>query len=261
LSITRGYLASAPVHKELKLYVRRLSWASASFAILADIAMGTLGGSLKFREHVTGRFADILSHMFMAVATIRRFIAEGEREEDLAIVKMSLKFNLHEIQKAFDGIFDNMYGVKQKGASSKILFGTLHFIFKDILGAWSRINSIGSQATDHLKSVVVEKMLYDDKVRGHLVDGIYNPKDSEDPVGRLNHARTLALEAMGIDKKVYKARKSGVLPRIKGPGLYEAALAKNIVTQSELDTLKKAAEARWDAIQVDAFDEKSYKGC
>jgi len=259
LSLARGYLASAPVHRELKIYVRRLSWASASFAILADIAMGTLGGSLKFREHVTGRFADILSHMFMATATIRRFIAEGEREEDLAIVKMSLKFNLTEIQRAFDGIFDNMYGVKQKGAG-KILFGVLHFIFKEILGAWSRINSIGSQATDHLKGVVVEKMLYDDKVRSHLVDGIYSPNNPEDPLGRLNYARRLAIEAMAIDKKVYKARKTGVLPRVKGAALYDAALAKNVVTQSELDILKKAAEARWDAIQVDAFDEKSYKG-
>lgn len=259
LSVTRGYLASAPVHSELKVYVRRLSWASASFAILADLAMGTLGGSLKFREHVTGRFADILAHMFMATATIRRFIAEGERQEDLAIVKMSLKFNLTEIQKAFDGIFDNMYGVKQKGFG-KMLFGGLHFIFKEIIGAWSRINSIGSQATDHLKGVVVQKMLYDDTVRSHLVDGIYSPSNPQDPVGRLNHARKLSVEAFEIDKKVYKARKSGALPRVKGAALYEAALAKSVVTQAELDILKKAAEARWDAIQVDDFDEKSFRG-
>lgn len=259
LSVTRGYLASAPVPSDLKIYVRRLSWASASFAILADLAMGTLGGSLKFREHVTGRFADILSHMFMATATIRRYLAEGERKEDLPIVKMALKHNLCEIQKAFDGIFDNMYGVKQKGFVNKVLFGTLHFIFKEVIGAWSRINSIGSQSTDYLKGVVVDKMLHDDNVRDNLCKGIYIPKDTNEAVGRLNHARKLSIEAASIDKKVYKARRSGVLPRVKGAALYEAALAKSVVTQAELDILKKAAEARWDAIQVDDFDETSYK--
>jgi acyl-CoA dehydrogenase len=258
LSVTRGYLASAPVSSGLKLYVRRLSWASASFAILADLAMGTLGGSLKFREHLTGRFADILSHMFMATATIRRFISEGEREEDLALVKMALKLNLTEIQKAFDGIFDNMYGVKKKGFNA-FVFGVLHFIFKDLLGAWSRINSLGSQATDHLKEVVVNKMLYHDGVRSHLCDGIYNPKSPHDPTGRLNHARSLAIEALEVDKKVYKARRSQVLPRLKGSALYEAALSQGVITQQESDLLKKAAEARWDAIQVDDFDETQYR--
>lgn len=259
LSVTRGYVASAPVPSELKVYVRRLSWASASFAILADLAMGTLGGSLKFREHVTGRFADILAHMFMATATIRRYLAEGEKESDLAFVKMSLKFNLSEIQKAFDGIFDNMYGVKQKGLVNQVLFGALHFIFKDILGAWSRINSIGSQATDYLKGVVVEKMLYDHQARLNLCGGIYSPNNTKDPVGRLNNAHKLSLEAQSIDKKIYQARRAGVLPRVKGQALYDAALGKGLVTQAELDILKKAAEARWDAIQVDDFDEKEFK--
>jgi acyl-CoA dehydrogenase len=259
LSLTRGYLASAPVSGPLKPYVRRLSWASASFAILADLAMGTLGGSLKFREYLTGRFADILSHLFMATATLRRFIAEGEPEKDLAVVKMSLKWNLFEIQKAFDGIFDNMYGVEQKSLFGKILFGSLHFLFKEVLGAWSRINSLGSQATDHLKSVVVDKMLYDEEFRNHLVSGIYTPQDAKDPVGRLNHARALSLKAMDIDKKIYSARRKGVLPRVKGEALYQAALEKGVVTQAELDVLKQAELARWDAIQVDDYDEHSFK--
>jgi len=44
LSISRGYLARSPVNGPAARYYRRLAWASASFALLADIAMGTLGG-------------------------------------------------------------------------------------------------------------------------------------------------------------------------------------------------------------------------
>ncbi|MCS6837789.1 MAG: DUF1974 domain-containing protein, partial [Bdellovibrionaceae bacterium] len=257
LSISRGYLAAGVGPRGLKQYVRRLQWASASFAILADLAMGTLGGALKFREHITGRFADILSHMFMATATLRRYIADGERTEDLALVKMILKWNLSEIQRAFDGIFDNMYGVRQRGIKG-IVFGVLHYVFKEIIGAWSRINSIGSQATDHLKGVVVQELLFNDDFRKRLCDGIYVPNNPQDPLGRLNWARSLCVQAMRVDQKVTQARKLGKLPRLKGVALYEAAIQAGVISKEEWSIWQQAEAARWDAIQVDDFDEKTY---
>ena len=61
LSLTRGRLAMSPYGGPTASYYKKLSWASASFAIMADIAMGALGGKLKFKEKITGRFADIFS--------------------------------------------------------------------------------------------------------------------------------------------------------------------------------------------------------
>ena len=88
-------------------YFQKLSWASASFAIMSDIAMGTMGGKLKIKEKLTGRFADILSWMFIITATLRRFKEEGERKEDLPFVHYSMSVGFGEIQNAFDGIFAN----------------------------------------------------------------------------------------------------------------------------------------------------------
>lgn len=258
LSLTRGYVAPAPVHKELKMYVRRLTWASASFAILADLAMGTLGGSLKFREKITGRFADILAWMYISTATLRRFQAEGERTEDLAFAKFVLKHALTEIQRSFDGIFDNMYGVKQKTFVGKILFGTLHLIFKEVLGLWSRVNSIGSQASDHLQGVVSQAVLRGGDLRTRLTEGIYIPTSTDEQVGRLDNAMALAIQAQAIEQKVSRARREKVLPRIKGEELLKAAKEKNVITAAEYDTLKKAADARWNAIQVDDFNKEQY---
>ncbi|MDZ4084966.1 MAG: acyl-CoA dehydrogenase, partial [Bdellovibrionales bacterium] len=56
LSWTRGLLAFSPVGGSTARYYRKLSWASATFAIMADIAMGSLGGTLKARQMITGRF-------------------------------------------------------------------------------------------------------------------------------------------------------------------------------------------------------------
>lgn len=258
LSVTRGYLASAPVHPELKLYARRLAWASASFAILTDLGMGTLAGTLKFRGKITGRFADILAWMYISTAVMRRVEAEGGKSEDIAFAKYVLKHALAEIQKAFDGIFDNMYGFKTKGIGQKLTFGTLHFVFKTVLGSWSRINSIGSQASDHLQHVLCGYMLTQSEVRNRLVEGIYIPKSNDQQLTRLENAMGLVLKAESIEAKVYKARKAGALPRLKGAALMEAAREKSVISADEYATLKKAQDARWEAIQVDDFTQAAY---
>ena len=85
----------------MRRYFRRLSWTSASFAILADIAMGSLGGQLKMKEKITGRFADILGHMYISTAVLRRFEADGRKEEDLPFVHYFMKYNMSRDPKVF----------------------------------------------------------------------------------------------------------------------------------------------------------------
>jgi acyl-CoA dehydrogenase len=257
LSLTRGYAAYFKYSGPLKLYYRRLEWASASFAICADLAMGTLGGNLKFREKITGRFADILAWMYIATATLKRFEAEGQRPEDLAYAKFVLKHALSEIQKAFDGIFDNMYNVEQKGFG-KVLFGVLNVIFKEVLGSWSRLFSIGSRASDHLQHVVVSGVLKGGAIRDRLTEGIYLPDNTDEHVGRLDHAMKMVHQSEAIEKKVRDAVRSGRLAKKKGPALFEDARSQNMITEAEFSLWKEAALVRYDAILVDEFSQKQY---
>ncbi|MFQ5583077.1 MAG: acyl-CoA dehydrogenase, partial [Calditrichia bacterium] len=83
LSLTRGYLAKSPVSGSSARYYKKIAWASASFAFMADVAMGLYGGNLKRKEKLTGRFADIFSWLYLGTAVLRRFEAEGQRKEDL----------------------------------------------------------------------------------------------------------------------------------------------------------------------------------
>jgi acyl-CoA dehydrogenase len=259
LSVTRGYVTYFNYGGPLKMYYRRLAWASASFAILADLAMGTLGGSLKFREKITGRFADILAWMYIATATLRRFEAEGRRESDLAYARYVLKHALSEIQNAFDGIFDNMYNVEQKGFGGQVLFGFLNFFFKEILGTWSRMVTIGSHASDHLQHVVVSEVLKGGELRDRLTDGIYIPKDAKtEHVARLDQTMKLVHQSEAIEKKVRDAVRKKVLAKQKGPALYEAAKAQGVISAEEFSLWKDAAAARYDAILVDEFTQEQY---
>lgn len=247
LSLTRGYLAGIPSNSgPLAVYYRRLVWSSASFAIWSDIAMGTLGGTLKLKEKLTGRFADILSWMYICSAVIRRFEAEGRRPEDLAFVRFSLKYGLQQIQTGFDGIFDNL------------TVPGLSWLVKGFIGAWSRINSLSSQITDNLTHAMVDVMIQDNPTRDRMIEGMYIPKDINEQVGRLHHAFKIVNQADAAEKKIRKAIKEGRLPKKKPHMLIDDALSKAIITANDKDVLMKSESVRFDAVQVDDFNAEQY---
>lgn len=247
LSWSRGYLASAPAsHSEMKRYYRRLQWASATYAIMADIAMAALGGELKLREKITGRFADILAYMYMATSVLRRFEAEGRREEDLPFVHYNLKSCMAEIQKGFDGIFDNL---KVPG---------LRWFFKGWIGSWSRINSIGSQASDGWSHAIASSMLQDGSVRDRLTQGIFLPTKEGEQLHRLENAFSLVLKAEAVEKKIKKAIRDGLLARKKIALLLDEARGKNVISEEEYKLIQLSDSVRYDAILVDDFSEEEY---
>ncbi|MBC7419342.1 MAG: acyl-CoA dehydrogenase [Bdellovibrio sp.] len=261
LSLTRGYLTSTPsgVHPKIKIHYRRLNWASATFAILADIAMGSLGGQLKMKEKITGRFADIFSNMYMSMCVLRRFQEEGQREEDLPYVQFFLKYSMTEIQKGFDGLFDNL---KIPG---------LRWFFKGVLGAWSRINSIGSQATDGWSHLIAASMMKAGEQRDRMTVGIYwmgekshgmdkvtAASTTNDQTARLENAFVIVTKAEAAEKKIRSAIKAGSIPKKKGKASWDDALARKIISDEEYRLLSEADKVRYDAILVDDFSEKEY---
>ncbi|OFZ29659.1 MAG: acyl-CoA dehydrogenase [Bdellovibrionales bacterium RIFCSPHIGHO2_01_FULL_40_29] len=263
LSVTRGYLASAPAgtHPKIRIHYRRLSWASATFAILADLAMGGLGGQLKMKEKITGRFADIFSHMYMVTCALRRFKEDGQPKEDLPYLQFYVKNSMCEIQKGFDGLFDNLK-----------IFGPVRWIIKGFFGAWSRINSIESQATDGWSHLISSSMMTAGAQRDRLTSGIYWVMDSThgtaavkaraevgDQTARLENAFNVVTKAEIAEKKIRSAIKSGVIPKKKGPASWDDALAKKVISDDEHQLLREADKVRYDAILVDDFTETAYQ--
>ncbi len=261
LSISRGYLASAPAgtHPKVRIHYRRLSWASATFAILADVAMGSLGGQLKMKEKITGRFADIFANMYMSTCVLRRFKEDGQKEEDLPYVQFFLKQSMADIQKGFDGLFDNL---KIPG---------LRWLFKEVFGAWSRINSIGSQATDGWSHLIANSMMYFTEQRDRLTAGIYWVTESThgretvlarskiDQTARLENAYTVVSKAEVAEKKIRSAIKVGSISKKKGKLAWDEALGKKIISDEEYKLLSEADQVRFDAILVDDFSESEYQ--
>ena len=249
LSVTRGWLAGSPVGGPVAQYYRKLSWISASFATMADIAMGTLGGTLKFREKITGRYADILSWMYMGTCVLRRFEADGRRKEDLPFVHFCLQQALAKIQRAFDGIFENIGGPLGLG-----------WFFRVVVRAWSHVNALEDEPADSVTHEIARLIQTDGEQRVRMTEGIYYPKQEGEALKRLEDTFTVVKAAEGTEKKIRKALKEKKLPKVKGAQLVEEALKANVITQAEAVNLKKAEEMRLDAITVDDFSQDEYLG-
>lgn len=242
LSLSRGYLAGSPVSGPAATYWRRLAWGSATFAFLADLAMGTLGGDLKRKEKLTGRFADVFSWMYLATAVLKRWEAEGRTREDAPFFHWAMQYALHQMQEAFDGLFANL---KVPGAT---------WLFRGPLAAWSRLNRLAAPPSDGLGHRVAAAMQVPGPQRDRLFGGVYIPDDLERPLGRLEHALGVCTAAEGVARKLRDAVKAKRLPKAHPAALVPQAVEAGIITPQEAALLQRAEAVRADAVAVDSFE-------
>ena len=246
LSLSFGLIARSPVQGPTAKYIRKLMWASASFAVLTDLLMGALGGDLKRRGKITGRGADILSWLFICTATLRKWQADGKKEEDLPLIDWIMQYGLHQIQEAFDGIYNNL-DVRGIG-----------WLFKGPIRWWSRLHPLSSLPSDALGATIAKINQKYGEQRDRLSQGIFIPQDVKDPLGRLDHALRLNFAIGGIEKKIRMALSTGQIKKDAPVKMVQAALDLNLVSKAEAKLLEDAYIARNDAIQVDDFTEEEY---
>ena len=247
LSVSRGNLTSSPVDGPAATYYRKMSWAAASFATIADIALGTLGGGLKRKEKISGRFADIFSWLYLGNAVLTRFEKDGRPEEDLPFFEWAMEHALKEMQDGFDGLFENLD------------IPVLGSILKGPIALWSRVNPLGTGPTDKMGHKVAEAMQVPGEQRNRHTSGIYVDEDPSDPLGRLELAMRLTHETADLERRIYDAVKSGRLPRTSPPQAVKLAVKRGIISEDDAQALKKAQEARDNAIEVDSFALEEYK--
>ena len=246
-SITRGRIAPSPVGGPSAPYYRKLAWASASFAFLTDLALAGLGGTLKRKEKIAGRFADIFSWMYLANATLVRFEVEGRRPDDLPFFKWGMDYAFHRIQEGFEGLYENLE------------IPGLSFLMKGPMALCARTNPIGRHPSDTLGHTVAKAVQVYGSQRDRHTEGLFISDDVSDPVGRLDHALRLTQETDALERRLRDAVRSRQLPRPRtDEDLISSGLAEKLITEKEADRLREAAKARSEAISVDEFTPDEY---
>jgi acyl-CoA dehydrogenase len=249
LNLTRGHLAPSYSSnlKRISHYERKLAWAAVTFAFLSDLALIGFGGNLKRREKITGRFADLISWMYLGTATLRRFAAEGHQSEELPLVNWSMQYTFFQMQQAFEGILTNL---------------PIPGLLRGAIAWWWRLNPIGTMPSDELGSEIARSMQTPSAQRDRLTEGIYipafSPIDTE-ALARLERAFDLCYQSELVLQKIKTAIASGQLPNAKPETIIDLALANNAIAPEEAKIVREAELASQDAIQVDSFSAIEYQ--
>jgi len=236
--LTGARFTPAPGAAETRGHFRRLSRLSASFALAADMAMLFLGGDLKRREKISGRLGDILSYLYLASCTLKRWHDDGRQQTDLPLAQWAVEDAENRIQEAFYGLFEN-FPVRPVGWLLRLLVFPFGRTFR--------------APDDALGHRVARLLMEDSPARDRLTAGMFIQRYEADPVGRLEVALQRVAEAEAIEAKVRAAVRSGAVREFAAGERITTAVRLGVITAVEAETLKRYDELRRACIMVDDF--------
>lgn len=219
-------------------HYRHLSRLSSNFALLTDFALLSLGGSLKRRERLSGRMADILANLYLCSATLKHFEEQGEPEADIPLLDYACTLTLHRTQQAMLAAFHNL----PMTWLAKIL-RTLIFPY----------GKPYSPPDDKLIHTVAQLALEPSATRDRLTCGIYITNDPHDRMGRIEDALHKTLAAADTEKQLHKLMKSGQITAHNIDEAIAEAREKGLLDTFSAERLTLARKAVSSAIRVDAF--------
>lgn len=244
--LTGGSFITPPkkAGQHVKTY-KRLTHLSTNFALLSDIALLSLGGDLKRKEGLSGRFADALSWLMICSATLKRFIDEGETEAQKPLLDWTMAHGMKQVEEALHGICRNHPNRLVGVLAHALVFPTGRRF------EWP---------TDKLTHKVARDLFNPtSQVRHMLTEQVHVPGEKVEGLGVLEAAYAALVEAQPIRKKVEKARRDGQIEKSDVPTMAEKAKEAGAITAKELKQLLAAEDLRDKAVQVDSWAAATYK--
>ena len=238
LGLTGGRTSKTPTRDATRRYYQHLNRISANLALLSDISMSVLGGSLKRRERISARLGDILSQLYLASAALKRYEDEGRNEADLPLVHWGVQDALNQAEIAIDDLLRNFPNRLVAGVLRVVIFPT---------GRHCRAPS------DRLDHKLARILQLPSATRSRLGRGQYLTPGENNPAGQLEEALQDVMAAEVIHDRLCKQLKKNLsftrLDKLATRGLQEGWLS-----EQEAQTLNRAEQSRLRSINVDDFD-------
>lgn len=236
LALGARLLARSPVEGPTAPYYRQIERLSAAFTLTADLCLLILGGKFKFKEKLSGRFADALAHLFLASATLRRFEDDGRPQEDLAVLRFAVQDSLYKVEQALYGVYRN-FPIPALGPVLRFLCFPL-----------GRRNQ---PADDHTGQTIARQLLTKSATRERLIHGAFM-SDQDDGVGIVLKAFDAVLKAEPAEHAIRNALKAVPDP-INVRELTKRAVAIGVINEEQANDLIRAQELSARVIAVDEF--------
>ena len=238
MGLTGARLVAVPFHGPARRYAQQLTRLSSAFAFISDVAMLSLGGALKRKEKLSGRFADVLSYLYLASAVIKRFEDDGRPDADAPLMRFACEYCLHQAEKSLVVILKNFPSRFLDWLCGGLCFPTgRHF----------------HPPSDRLGHAVAELLLAPSPTRDRLSHGIFLTNDPNDVIGKLEDALPKVIAAEPLERALAKYVDAHPLLHGDFDRQIEAALRDRILSSEQAESVRAARQARLDVIRVDDF--------
>ena len=243
--LSGGHGIPVPTEQPTKHYYQQLTRYASAFALLADVSMWILGGSIRRQKKITARLGAVLSQLYLCSATLKRFEDEGRQAEDLPMLHWSIQDALHKIQIALDGVLQNFPG----------RFAAL--LLRGLIFPWGKGLVPPSDKMGH---EVASVLLQPGPARDRLTAGMFLTTDENDAVGALEAALDSTFKCEWLQAKIDNARKAGKLISREERDCIEEARKKSIITVAQAQLLERDYNLRRKVILVDDFTQEELRG-
>ncbi|ELY2679610.1 acyl-CoA dehydrogenase FadE [Cronobacter sakazakii] len=238
LGLTNGLTSRSPTRDATRRYYQHINRLSASLALLSDMSMAVLGGSLKRRERISARLGDVLSQLYLASAVLKRYDDEGRQEADLPLVHWGVQDALHQAEQAISDLLRNF----PNGAVAALLSLA-------IFPAGRRYDA-PSDKLDHKLAKILQTP---SATRSRIGRGQYLTPSEHNPVGLLEQALLEVMAADPIHQRICKEMGKN-LPFTRLDELAKRVLKEGRINEDEAAILIRAEESRLRSINVDDFE-------
>jgi acyl-CoA dehydrogenase len=239
MAVTLARFTDVPSSGPQRRFYQHVNRYSASFALITDAAMFTLGGELKRRELISARLGDVLSYLYLASMVLKHHEDQGEPAEDLPLVEWSCRTLLYRTQEQLHGLLRNF---PNPWVAALLRF----FIFPR--------GRTYSAPSDELGQEIVELIINPTATRERLATGIYKAVEPGNPLGLLQQALELAEQIKPLERRIFDARKRGEIGAEDIPGQIDEAERKGILTATEAEAVRAFDRRVLDLTGVDDFD-------
>lgn len=232
---------NAQVAPETKAYYQQISRLSSNFALMADVCMAVFGGSLKKREKISARLGDMLSHLYIASASLKYYEAQGRQADERPLLDKAVQDNLHQAEQALFAIYANL--------PNRLLAGALRLC----TNFWGRVFP---EASDRLDRKICEPLMQNSPLRDRLTTACYIPQQEHEAIAALEKALVLSIQAEPIEARIREDEKNGFFkghPQANVRDIADLAYQLKRISEQEYELIKERNRLRDIVIHVDNF--------
>jgi acyl-CoA dehydrogenase len=237
--LTGTRIGSAPGGEYTRRCYRKLNRYSAALAVMADTSMLLLGGKLKFKESLSGRLGDVLSHLYIISAMLKRYEDQGRPVADHPLLAWAFHDAVHKIELALSGALRN-FPIRPVG-----------WLLWAVIFPWGRRAQAPSDRLGHRAASL---LMTPCEARDRLAEGLFLDPCENNPAGRVNSYLSKVILAEPVERKFLKALKNSDIEALEFDAQLDEGVREGWITAEERKQLEELRAMTLDTIMVDDFE-------